>query len=830
MWPILARTVRARPLRALLAAVAVAVAVATVLAVQVSLDALDRQAATLAGARAGRADLDVRAVAGRGLFAAEIQRLATVPGIARVAPLLEKRITATAGGADGPTVTVTLVGVDAGEVALRPVLLVGGRLPVDVASGRHEVALDTGVVDALSGAGHPVGVGSAVRLTTASGPDSFTVTGLTAGTAGGAALTRSTAFVTLQDASGPFALGLHTPLAALQLQPGTSVTAAAAAVHDALGADVVTSDPRAGVTAPLRPLRPLLTLIVVLSVLLGAGVSASTVAVATVERRRDIGLLRAAGASRRQVVTLLLTEAAGCAVLGALVGVAAGVLLGTAITHGFAGDGAPVPGTAPAPSAVLVAVLAGLAAALGGALGPATAASRVPVLTAVRRAAIGGRETTPRRLRVTAPLLTAGLAVALLAVDRAETAAAGAAALLLTVGLVTVSGGTALTTGLGRLLSPLAPRLPVAAAALARRRARAGLVIAGVAVAVATTTSVAALDSGAQDAGDHWVGHLFAGDAVVVSPATARDAVADQIATRAGLSVGRLRFLAAVVDGQAVGICAVDVAPLQDRGGLDVVTGDRIAALDRLVRGPAVPVPRDLADRFGWTLGSTLALDPGTGGSAVAVTVAAIVDHAYPAGDGREGLVMDRTQAVRALGPTAAGFDALQVVDGAAHSGTLTAIATGYGMQVTTVAVIRDAARASLGRTLGLLTGLSWAAVLLALLAVATTLATDIRLSTRDLALLRAVGLGRGAAIRLLLMEAGLLAVAGFCVGALTGMLVTLPLLRTAASPAFTPAVTVPVTTLAITAVAVLSAALLSAVLPARRAARATIVAAIRHE
>ena len=117
-----------------------------------------------------------------------------------------------------------------------------------------------------------------------------------------------------------FNLGLHPSLAALRLAPGTSAGAAARGGPPAPRRAVTTFDPSADTGDPLSQLSPLLILASVLSVVIGAGVSANTVSLAALERRRENGLLRAAGASAGQVFRLLVTEAWVLALAGALAG------------------------------------------------------------------------------------------------------------------------------------------------------------------------------------------------------------------------------------------------------------------------------------------------------------------------------------------------------------------------------------------------------------------------------------------------------------------------------------------------------------------------------
>ena len=620
-------------------------------------------------------------------------------------------------------------------------------------------------------------------------------------------------------------MGLRTPLAALRLAPGTSAVTVAAAVEKSLGGSALAVDPRAGAAAPLDQIRPLLLLVVALACLICAGVSANTTALAVSERRREIGLLRAAGAGPRQVLRLLLAEAGVLGLAGAGLGVGAGLLLGSlAVTHLGASD-LPAPPLPLRPWQLVGSAAAGLTAALLGALLPALAAARSQPLVALRSAA----EPAPHRS-------VRGLALAGLALAASASAIAavvvGCMALLIGAALCLPLISAPLLRAVGAALSPLAQTAPVAAAALARRRRRTALTLAGLVVSVATATALSALSSGAVTAGDRWVTQMFVGDIVVHSPATQSASIAQLVAATPGVrEVTPVRFLSAAAGDNPLGVAAIDPIAHQASGALDVVDGDRQAALTALSVGPSVLVPEQLSSEFGWHRGSRITLTAGAG--RLEVSVAGVVAHSLPAGDGREALLLGDGIARRLYGDAAvSGFDDLEVVSsgGASALAAVSRVAALYGMNAVPVATLRDEARQSLGNTLSLLSVLSWMAVAIAMLAVVNTLLVNARQGTRDLALLRAAGLSRRRALRLVLTEAGLLATTGTFLGVAAGCGLALPLLRAGSSPGFEPQFVLPLGTAAAALAAVVVGSLLAAALPARRASRAAIVSAIRHD
>ena len=121
----------------------------------------------------------------------------------------------------------------------------------------------------------------------------------------------------------------------------------------------------------------LLGLAIVIAVL---GIT-NTLALSVVERKREVGLLRAVGMSRRQVRRMVRWEAVITSVFGALTGIVLGIALGWSIVTALAEDGI---NTFQVPFATLAGyvVLAGVAGVLA-AIGPARSASRLNILDAI---------------------------------------------------------------------------------------------------------------------------------------------------------------------------------------------------------------------------------------------------------------------------------------------------------------------------------------------------------------------------------------------------------------------------------------------------------------
>ncbi len=125
----------------------------------------------------------------------------------------------------------------------------------------------------------------------------------------------------------------------------------------------------------------LITALLMLSIIIALFGIVNTLALSIFERTRELGLLRAVGMSRRQVRSMIRGESVIIAVLGAVLGLAVGVLFGYAIVGALDEEGI---GTVVIPGGqligyVILAAIAGVVAAVF----PARRAARLDVLAAI---------------------------------------------------------------------------------------------------------------------------------------------------------------------------------------------------------------------------------------------------------------------------------------------------------------------------------------------------------------------------------------------------------------------------------------------------------------
>jgi putative ABC transport system permease protein len=529
----------------------------------------------------------------------------------------------------------------------------------------------------------------------------------------------------------------------------------------------------------LDGLRATLLAFVAVALLVGSFLIWNTFAVLVAGRTRELALVRLLGATRRQVLGSVLLEAVVVGLVAATAGVAAGVgaAAGLAALLRRLGDTLPPAGLALAPRTVLAGLAVGTLVTAAAALAPARRASRVAPLEAIRQAA----PSTPppaRRARI-----AAGLALAMLG-------AAGIAASLVVATRTTVlSGLGALATVLGAMvLGPvLAPPLCravaaplVALAGFAARLARdnvlgnprrsaatmgaltVGLVLAagtGVLGASATRSVRAGLQ-----AGSHADLYL---EGSLPRAVVARLATLPEVGAALPVNTGHVR-----IGGARVGVDGIDPGAAGRVLDLAVRAGS-LQALDR--SGGGLLVSARLADDHGWRVGSLVPVGFSEVGTVRRLPVVGIfardplfgsdlllpvdlMDRYFPLGRGQA----DQTLLRAAPGTDPAALAAaVQPVLLRYPDVTVTDPAT-YGRE-------RAGDLGDLGGALGLLTALALLAAAIAALGIANTMALAVVERTRELGLLRAVGMTArqlGAMVR---WESVIIAVAGALLGLLLG-------------------------------------------------------------
>ncbi|HEX4775153.1 MAG TPA: FtsX-like permease family protein [Acidimicrobiia bacterium] len=579
-------------------------------------------------------------------------------------------------------------------------------------------------------------------------------------------------------------------------------------------------------SAFLNMLRAFLIVFASIALVVAALSINNTFSITVAQRTRELALMRAVGASRRQVRVIVTLEALVIGAAGALVGLVAGLgvaglLKGMFDAFGFA---LPAGGLSVHPSSLAIAFVVGVVATLVAAQLPARRASSVaPVAalaeTSAEPAAIGWRRTV-----VGAALGAVGVTVAVVAAASGTVALAGVAALALVTGslmLAPVALGPA-AHAIGAVLGRIR-RTPAAFAEQNARRnprrtaATATALVVGVAVVSLFTLFVASLEATL----DEQVQTGLRADLVVsspsfgggrLSPSVATELARSPLVTRA-VGLGEATFL---LDGRTVSASVSDTAQIGRVMRFDTVAGSVSRIGDH-----GIAVSKSEASRRGLHVGSPVALTFG-GGARDQATVRAVYDGADLLDDV---LVPDALWARHTAQPT----DTVVLVttrpgvsfDTAKRA--LDPVATHNGASVQNLSQYASSSSAGLDTLLGIVYVMLALAVLIALLGIANTLSLAVYERRRELGLLRAVGQTRAQLRSVLRFESVIVSTFGTVVGLLLGGFLGWVFAVVAGAGTFS----LPVTQLAVVAVLGALAGVLAAIRPARRAARLPVLDAI---
>ncbi|MFI1706605.1 ABC transporter permease [Streptomyces griseoruber] len=564
----------------------------------------------------------------------------------------------------------------------------------------------------------------------------------------------------------------------------------------------------------------------------------NTFAIVVAQRTRENALLRALGASRRQVTAAALTEASAVAVTGSAAGLAGGIGIAAGLQALFPAIGFPFPEGDLVISGLSLGIplAVGVLVCLGSALLPAVRAGRTAPLAALRESAVDTSGASRPRAVLGAALLVLALAATLTGVLVSPSVwPAGLGAVLALVAFV-VLGPAASGTAVRVLGGPL-DRLRGVTGGLARRNAlrspgRTAATASALMIGVAVVSLFTVFGASLKATMDQTVSRSFAGDVAVSTPSFG--AGGSGLSPRLAPAIGALPEVdtavglgrgVAEVGGEGRALTVTDPAALARTFDLGTVRGDL-----RALGTDGLAVTRAEADRQGLHVGDPARL-AFTDGERRTFTVRAVYGQSELAGDyviTRAAWAPHRTQDADTL--IAVSFkDGVSTARGKA---AVERVAAHYGNpEVQTRAAYAASSAGGIDMMLTLVYALLALAVLIALLGIANTLTLAIHERTRELGLLRAVGQTRSQLRAMVRWESVLVAAFGTAGGLVLGSFLGWVLVRAsdgASDSAF--AFALPPARLTVVALVGLAAGALAGVRPARRAARLDVLRAVATE
>lgn len=569
----------------------------------------------------------------------------------------------------------------------------------------------------------------------------------------------------------------------------------------------------------------------------------NTFAIVVAQRSRESALLRALGASRRQVLASVTVEALAIGVVAAAIGVAVGIGLAAALDALLTSGGMELPGggITVTVGALAVSSVVGVMMTLLSSVMPSIRASRVAPIEALRDLAV--EDGSPSRARTVAgvALTVVGLAMMVGQVvagsgsGDGSTSGSGSASTASLGALLTVVGVLVLGPIVARPITSLlgAPFALTggASAKLARRNATrnprrtagaASALLVGVSIVALMATVGASMKTSIEDLLDR----SFGGDLVIdpgwggvgLEPDIATEVAAlDEVATAAGVS-----SVVLTVDGRGERHLAADPAELATVVDLDEREGT-VAAV-----GPGeIAIGTRYADLHDLDVGDTVTAGF-VDGDRSTLRIAAV----YGVGDLMGDLILHEADwHPHADADPALDLVLVELADGVdpdVGQRAVQAVSDAHGgPEVENRDQYLGSVASEIDQLLFLVYGMLGLAVLIALMGIANTLSLSIHERTRELGLLRAVGQTRAQMRTTVRGESVITAVFGTLGGLGVGTFLGWALVRVVTATEGFGIVTVPTGTLVAVAVISVVAGIVAAIRPARCAARLDVLAAI---
>jgi len=745
---------------------------------------------------AGKADLQVSAGAS-GVDESLVDRIRAVPGVNKAAVMLEQTVTNRDPRARGER--LLLLGVDflnADDDYFRTYasteLQAIEQDSFAFLNSPYNLIVSRSVAQRLGYSLH-----DRIPLQTPSGKHDFEIWGFIGNEGVGRAFGGAVAVMDYGAMQLAFDRGKNVDRVDVAVTPGTDVGAVQRALTAELGRGFTADRParrNERVGYMLATLRNGLTMASLVAVVVGMFLIYNTISISVVQRRREIGTLRALGATRGDLLRLFTLEG----LVFGLVGSAMGVVFGFGLAHLMLGTiqqsvsdmFLTVPAAHLDASGGLLAVAASIgvvASTLAAAL-PARQAARLRPVETLRTGAAVVASTAPSRLsRVDAAAATSVVAaVVALRVPLVHGIPLGAAfsCLFLVVTAALVSPRLVLATHAlaHRLLGGSAhTEVRLAAENLPRSIARTAATTSALMVGVAMATSFAAFVGSFESSTVEWVDQTLPADLWITSAAriagggSALPMSGELSAPFSGLpgveAVERVRMGDIDYQGYPVKLVATEIAAAGPHIRLMMLEGTQARAVSGMMAG-AIVVAENFARRYDVHLGSRIELATRNGARTFEVA-GVVVDYTSDTGM----VMLDRRTYMENFGDDRVDTYKLYLKPGADPEPARRAInerfAEPYDLFVLTNQEFRSEVVAMLDQAFAVMHLLEAVAIVIAVLGVVNAMLANVLDRVRELGILRAVGMLRSQLVRMVIFEGwfvGLMGVAGgivlgLCIG-----------------------------------------------------------------
>ncbi|MFO7701115.1 MAG: FtsX-like permease family protein [Acidimicrobiia bacterium] len=573
------------------------------------------------------------------------------------------------------------------------------------------------------------------------------------------------------------------------------------------------------------------------AVFVGAFIITNTFRIIVAQRTRELALLRAIGATGGQVTRMVVAEAFVIAVISSILGVIGGIVLALSLQAllRFANAGFPEGPLTVLPRTAVIGLAVGIVVTVVSALLPARKAASIPPIAAMTAVL-----SAPTRKSLT---MRAAWGVAITAIGVASLAAGLFAPVSNAIWFVAI-GALVVFVGIS-VLAPLAagpitsvlgwplPRLfgvpgDLASQNTRRQPRRTASTASALMIGVALVVFVAIFGASVKSSVGAALADVFPADLTITSTnftAGVSPAFTDQL--RAAPEIGDvtpLGFTQIRVDDEVVSATSVEPDSVNRVIALGASDTDLAAMADR----NGLLVNREDAEYEQW-LGRTFDVEFPNGASAPATVVGTFEASA----DGFGRFLMTRDRYLTGIETEVDSLVSANVAVGVTLDEARTAVeelaAPFPNLQVQTTSEILATAEAQINGLLTIFSALLALAIIIAVLGITNTLALSIIERTREIGLLRAVGMARRQVRRMVRWEAVLIAVFGAILGMIAGIGLGWAVVTALADEGLG-TFSIPFGQLLVYIVIAAVAGVIAAIYPARKAARMNILEAIAYE
>ncbi len=621
-----------------------------------------------------------------------------------------------------------------------------------------------------------------------------------------------------------------------------------------LGEGVQVQRPQArneSVEKMLRSFHVNLTALSLIALIVGMFLIYNSTTIAVVQRRRELGILRALGVMRRQIFRLMMGEALGLGILGVLAGIGLGLLLARVSLHLVS----------PAVSSryvlehvnrltltwetVLIGVALGLGTTLLSAALPTLEALRISPLAAILQRGVFRTRQAPVRISTCVGLLLLGASYGLCRFPAVGGVAIFGYLACLALVLAVSCLIPLILHGCSHIGRPTLTRwlgveglLALDNLLFARRRGT--VAMAALLTSFAMMISVVIMIQSFQRTVYIWVEQTLTADLLVhqATPGGERGVLSlphrlrqDLLMIEGVEDADSARAIDLPYSGDLVLLVALDFDVYAKYGAYPLAAGERQDAMRQVLEQDGVLISENFSRRYGLGLGDQLMLHTPKGRHAFPVA-GVVIDYSSDRGT----ITINRRTFTAHWDDTQVDAFGIFLAPGASPEQTAQRIrahfAERYPLYVLTRGKFKERVLQLVEEPFAVTYALEIIAIVVALLGVTNALYASILERTRELGVLRAVGATQRRIQRIVLIEGGIMGVIGGCCGLVAGILLSLILIYVINRQVFgwTLQVTIPAPFAIVTLLLLVLATIAASYRPARQAARVHLTEAVQYE